>query len=197
MSVLLVVAGPSGTGKGSVIRRLRADDPGLWFSVSATDRGPRPGEVDGADYLFVSTEDFERMRDAGDFLEWFEVFGDLKGTPRGPIEEHLAAGDDVVVEVDVKGALAIRDAFPAAFLVFVKPPSREVQRDRLHARAQEEADRSGTRIDPDVLGRRLAEADAEEALADQFDAVVVNDDLDRAVAELIALLEARREGRSG
>ncbi|MDT4947135.1 MAG: guanylate kinase [Pseudonocardiales bacterium] len=197
MSVLLVVAGPSGVGKGSVIRRLRAADPGLWFSVSATDRGPRPGEVDGADYVFVSTEEFERMRDAGDFLEWFEVFGDLKGTPRGPIEEHLAAGDDVVVEVDVQGALAIRDAFPDALLVFVKPPSRDVQRDRLHARAQEEADRSGTPFDPEVLRRRLVEADAEEALADRFDAVVVNDDLDRALAELTGLLEARREGRSG
>ena len=137
------------------------------------------------------------MRDDGAFLEWFEVFGDLKGTPRAPIDEHLAAGDDVVVEVDVQGALAIRDSFPDAFLVFVRPPSREVQRDRLHARAQEEASRSGTPSAPEVLERRLEEADAEEALADQFDAVVVNDDLDRALAELSGLLEARREGRSG
>jgi guanylate kinase len=197
VSVLLVVAGPSGTGKGSVIRRLRAADPGLWFSVSATDRDPRPDEVDGEDYLFVSTDEFERMRDDEAFLEWFEVFGDLKGTPRAPIEEHLGAGEDVVVEVDVQGALAIREAFPNAFLVFVRPPSRAVQRDRLLARAEEEASRSGMPSDPSDLERRLEEADAEEGLADQFDAVVVNDDLDRALGELTGLLEARRESGSG
>ena len=197
MSVLLVVAGPSGTGKGSLIRRLRAADPNLWFSVSATNRGRRADEVDGEDYLFLSTDEFERMRDAGDFLEWFEVFGDLKGTPRGPIDEHLSAGDDVVVEVDVQGALAIRDSFPDAFLVFVKPRPVRFSATACTRGRRREASRSGTPVDAEVLRRRLVEADAEEALADQFDAVVVNDDLDRALAELSGLLEARREGRSG
>ena len=184
MSVLLVIAGPSGVGKGTIVRRLLERRPDLWFSVSATDRSPRPGEEHGRDYEFVSSDEFERIRDAGGFLEWFEVFGDLKGTPRAPIEEHLAAGDDVLIEVDVNGALAIRDAFPDVLLVFVKPPSREVQRRRLLER--------DPNADTDELERRLAEADAEEALGATFDVQVINDDLDRVVDEIEALLDARR-----
>jgi len=152
--------------------------------VSATTRSPRPGEVDGRDYHFVTREGFERTRDAGGFLESFEVFGDLKGTPRGPIEERLTEGRDVVLELDVQGAMAVRAAFPSALLVFVRPPSRAVQRRRLQ-------DRDGD-ADPAALERRLAEAEREEALAPRFDAVVVNDDLDRAVEEVAAILEARR-----
>jgi len=152
--------------------------------VSATDREPRPDEVDGRDYRFVSRDTFEQMRDDNGFLEWFEVYGDLKGTPRGPIEEHLAAGDDVLVEVDVQGALAIREQLPDAVVVFVKAPSRAVQRQRLLDR--------GASADPGSLERRLDQADAEERLADQFDAVVVNDDVGHAVDEIIQLLNERR-----
>jgi len=149
--------------------------------VSYTNRAPRPDEVDGRDYHFISTEEFERIRDEGGFLEWFEVYGDLKGTPRVPIEEHLAAGDDVLVEIDVQGALAIRDRLPDAYVVFVKAPSRDTQRARLRER-----DAGGT------SDARLSKAEAEEQLADRFDAVVVNDDVDRAVGEVVGLLEARR-----
>jgi guanylate kinase len=124
------------------------------------------------------------MRDRGGFLEWFEVYGDLKGTPRDPIEEHLAAGDDVLVEVDVQGAFAIREQLPDAFLVFIKAPSRATQRQRLLER--------DAAADPASLERRLDQTDAEERLADQFDDVVVNDDVDRAVDTIIELLEARR-----
>lgn len=184
MSLLVVIAGPSGVGKGTIVRGLLEHEPDLWFSVSATDRPRRADEVDGRDYLYVTREEFERIREQGGFLEWFEVFGDLKGTPSAPIEEHLSAGSDVLVEVDVQGALAIRDAYPDALLVFVKPPSREVQRERLLGR--------DPGADPAVLEARLAEADAEEALASQFDAVVLNDDLERAVSEIAALLSARR-----
>lgn len=184
MSVLLVVAGPSGVGKGTILRRLLAEEPDLWFSVSLTDRPPRSDEVDGRDYCFVSREEFERIRGEGGFLEWFEVFGDLKGTPRGPIEERLAAGGDVLLEIDVQGALAVRAQMPDALLVFVRPPSREVQRERLTGR-DPDADAAG-------LETRLAQADAEEAEAEHFDAVVVNDDLDRAVAEIRAFLAQRR-----
>ncbi len=152
--------------------------------MSATDREPRPDEVDGRDYRFVSRDTFEQMRDDNGFLEWFEVYGDLKGTPRGPIEEHLAAGDDVLVEVDVQGALAIREQLPDAVVVFVKAPSRAVQRQRLLDR--------GASADPGSLERRLDQADAEERLADQFDAVVVNDDVGHAVDEIIQLLNERR-----
>jgi len=152
--------------------------------VSATDRARRPDEVDGRDYHFVSRDAFEALRDRGGFLEWFEVYGDLKGTPRDPIEEHLAAGDDVLVEVDVQGALAIREQLPDAFIVFVKAPSRAEQRQRLLDR--------GAAADPTSLERRLDQTAAEERLADRFDAVVVNDNIDRAVDTILELLEARR-----
>jgi guanylate kinase len=157
--------------------------------VSATNRPPRPDEVDGRDYRFLTTPEFETLRDAGGLLEWFEVYGDLKGTPRAPIEEHLAAGDDVLVEVDVHGARAIQDALPDAHVAFVRPPSRAAQIQRLQTR-----DPSAS---AETIARRLAEADAEEAHADDFDTVVVNDDVDRAVAELEAILARRRAGDTG
>jgi guanylate kinase len=157
--------------------------------VSANTRKPREGEVDGRDYLFMSQEEFRSLEAAGGFLESFRVYDDLKGTPRAPVEAHLAAGDDVLLELDVQGALAVQAAFPAALLVFVRPPSREVQRERLLARPD-------THADPEALVRRLAQADEEEALAGRFDAVVVNDDLDRAVGEVAAILERRRRGGS-
>jgi len=183
--VLVVLAGPSGVGKGSIVRGLLARDPNLWFSVSMNTRVKRPGEHDGVDYWFVSRADFERIRDAGGFLEWFEVYDDLKGTPRAPIDEHLAAGDDVLLELDVQGARAVKSAYPDALLVFVKPPSRAEQRERLFARDPE--------ADPDALERRLDQAEAEEREATDFDAIVVNDDLDRAITEVAAILQARRE----
>jgi len=152
--------------------------------VSLTDRQPRPGEVEGRDYHFVTTAEFERMRDAGELLEWFEVYGDLKGTPRSPIEQRLHDGSDVLVEVDVNGALEVQRSFPDALLVFIKPPSREIQRERLLAR--------DPGADPAALEARLSEAEAEEARAGSFDAVVVNDELQRAVDEIAALLGDRR-----
>lgn len=139
------------------------------------------------DYLFIDRDEFERLRDAGGFLEWFDVYGDLKGTPRAPVEEHLGAGDDVLLEVDVQGALAVKENYPDAVLVFIRAPSREEQRRRLVARRQD---------DPEAIERRLAQADAEEALADRFDAVVVNDDPDRAAGEVAAILSAYREART-
>jgi len=152
--------------------------------VSATNRARRADEVEGRDYHFLTTDEFESLRDAGGLLEWFEVYGDLKGTPRAPIEAHLAAGEDVLVEVDVRGAHAIQEALPDAYVVFVRPPSRAVQQARLRARDPGASDAT--------LARRLEEADAEEARADEFDAVLVNDDLDRAARELQAILADRR-----
>lgn len=178
-----MVAGPSGVGKGTIVRKLLARDRRLWLSVSATTRARKEGEVAGRDYLFVDRSDFGRRCDRGEFLEWFDVYGDLYGTPRAPVEEHLAAGDDVVLEIDVQGALAVKEAFPDAVLVFVKAPSRDEQRRRLLARGRE---------DPAVMERRLARAAAEETAADRFDHVVVNDDVDRAVAEVAAILAGHR-----
>ncbi|MBM3672488.1 MAG: guanylate kinase [Actinobacteria bacterium] len=184
MSVLLVIAGPSGVGKGTIVRRLLERNPEMWLSISATTRKSRSGEEHGREYWFLSPEEFEQQRDAGQFLESFNVFDAKYGTPRGPVEERLAAGQDVVFEIDVKGAQAIKAAYPEALTIFIKPPSREVLRKRLHDRDPS--------ADADELDRRLAEADAEEALATAFDHTVVNDDLDRAVEEVQAAVDAAR-----
>jgi guanylate kinase len=184
--VLVVLAGTSGAGKGTIGRRLREADPHLQWSVSWTTRSPRSGEQPGVDYHFKSREEFEALRDAGGLLEWFPVYDDLYGTPRAFVDDALAAGYDVLLELDVQGALAVRDALPQALLVFVRAPSREEQRRRLVARGTD---------DPDAIERRLAQAEAEEKIArETFDAVVVNDDVDRATAELAAIVEARRDG---
>ena len=184
--VLLVLAGTSGAGKGTLGRRLREREPDLQWSVSWTTRDPRPDETPGVDYHFVSREAFEELRDAGGFLEWFEVYGDLKGTPKQFVADALAAGHDVMLEVDVNGALAVREKIPEALLVFVRAPSREEQRRRLEARGGD---------GPEAMERRLARAESEEQVArDRFDAVIVNDDVERAAGELAAIVEARRSG---
>jgi guanylate kinase len=177
--VLFVLSGPSGVGKGTVSKRLQSTVPDLWLSVSWTTRPPRPGEVDGVDYRFVTKEEFEAERDAGGFYEWFEVFGDLKGTPRRPVEERLAAGWDVLLEIDVQGALKVKGLEGQAVLIFLMPPSLADLRARLQGR--------GTETDTQVA-RRLSEADREIARADEFDHVVVNDDLERVVAEVAGIL---------
>ncbi|MDQ1467836.1 MAG: guanylate kinase [Actinomycetota bacterium] len=181
--VLLVIAGPSGAGKGTIVSLLKEREPSLRWSVSWTTRAPREGEVDDLDYHFATREEFERLRDADGFLEWFDVYGDLKGTPDAPVRKHLAEGHDVLLEVDVKGALAVRRKYPDAMLVFVRPPSREEQRARLERRGQDA---------PEKIERRLAAAAAEEQEAVHFDHVVENDDVERAVAEVAAILARRR-----
>ncbi len=184
--VLVVLAGTSGAGKGTIGRRLRQLYPDLRWSVSWTTRAPRPDEVEGVDYHFVSRKEFERLRDEGGFLESFEVYGDLKGTPRQFVVDALAGGHDVLLELDVHGALAAREALPHALLVFVRAPSREEQRRRIEERGAD---------DPEAVERRLARAEAEERIAgEQFDAVIVNDDVGRATAELAAIVEGRRSG---
>lgn len=182
--MLIVVAGPSGVGKGTVIRELLATDPRLWLSVSATTRPLRPGEHHGREYWFLTADEFADRAAAGEFLEEFAVYDARYGTPRGPIDEHLATGDDVVLELDVQGARAVREAFPDALLVFVAPPSREVQRRRLLGR-DPDADRA-------ALERRLDQAEAEERQAADFDEIVVNDDLSETVQVVAGILQARR-----
>ena len=177
--MLFVLSGPSGVGKGTVSKRLRSTVPNLWLSVSWTTRDPRPDEVDGVDYVFVTKEQFEAERDSGGFYEWFEVFGDLKGTPRRPVEQRLDAGWDVLLEIDVQGALKIKGLEESAVLIFLMPPSSEELRRRLVSRGTES---------PEALDRRLAAAAAEEARAPDFDHVVVNDDLERVVTEVAGIL---------
>ncbi len=175
---LYVVAGPSGAGKTTVIKKA-LEEVEVRLSVSATTRAPRPGEVDGRDYLFLSEEEFERLEEAGEFLEWEEVYGHRYGTPRGPVEEAIAGGEDVLLEIDVKGALAVERLVPGARLVFIMPPSSDDLKDRLEGRAD-----GKTEID-----RRLEVAPWElEVGARDFDEVIVNDDLEEAAARLAGVL---------
>jgi len=187
--VLLVLAGTSGAGKGTVGARVRAIDPRLRWSVSWTTRARRPDEVADLDYHYVDRAEFERLRDAGGFLEWFEVYGDLKGTPKQFVVDELAAGHAVMLEIDVQGALAVKKTLPEALLIFVRAPSRAEQRRRLEARGTD---------DPAAVERRLARADDEERIGDQsFDHVVVNDDVERAAQEIAGIVETRRSSGAG
>lgn len=181
----MVLVGPSGVGKSSVVRELRLLYPDLWFSVSATTRARRPGEVDGLDYHFVDDDEFDRMIDAGELLEWAQIHGGThrSGTPRGPIEERIAAGRPALVELDLQGARAVRAALSEALLVFIAPPSWDVLVERLKKRGTES---------PDVVERRLQSAKEELAARDEFDVEVVNDDVRRAAEHLLTLLVGTR-----
>ena len=161
-------------------------EPELWLSVSATTRTPRPGEVDGRDYVFLEPSAFEKWEEHGEFVESATVYGRRYGTPRRALEDRLAAGDDVLLEIDIQGALTVKAAFPEAVLVFLRPPNRQVQGERLEGRAAD---------DPTEIALRLAEAEAEEAMAARFDHVVVNDELETAVAEVAAILAGHRTPR--
>ncbi|AUS77551.1 guanylate kinase [Actinoalloteichus sp. AHMU CJ021] len=178
---LVVLAGPSGVGKSSVVGRLRELLPDLWFSVSATTRQPRPGEVDGRDYHFVGPDRFDEMIEHGDLLEWAEIHGGThrSGTPRQPVEDRVASGRPALVELDLQGARSLRAVLPEALLVFVAPPSWEVLVERLVGRGTES---------PEVVERRLATARAELAARSEFDVVVVNEDVNSAAERLLALL---------
>lgn len=175
------MAGPSGVGKSSVVRELRAQYPELWFSVSATTREQRPGEQDGVDYRFVTPAEFDRMIAGGELLEWADIHRGThrSGTPRAPIEERLAAGLPALVEVDLQGARELRRTMPEAFLVFLCPPSWEALVERLVGRGTES---------PEIVERRLRTAREELAAQDEFDAVVVNTDVKSAAAELLTLV---------
>jgi guanylate kinase len=178
-SRLTVLSGPSGVGKGSVVAQIRRSHPEVWLSVSATTRAPRPGEVDGVQYHFVDRAEFERMVAAGAMLEWAEYAGNLYGTPRGPVEERLAAGTYALLEIELQGARQVRRAMPEARLVFLAPPSREELARRLVGRGTE---------DEAAIARRLGAAEVEMAAACEFDAVLVNDTVTHAAEELVRLL---------
>ncbi len=176
-----MLSGPSAVGKSTVVRCLRDRVPDLYFSVSATTRAPRPGEADGVDYHFVSPERFQRLIDEGALLEWADIHGGLhrSGTPAQPVRDATRAGRPVLIEVDLAGARAIKRAMPEALTVFLAPPSWAALEARLTGRGTES---------PDVMARRLATAQEELAAQRDFDAVVVNSELESACEELIALL---------
>ncbi|MGA9870575.1 MAG: guanylate kinase [Rhodococcus sp. (in: high G+C Gram-positive bacteria)] len=178
---LIVLAGPSGVGKSSVVRLVRRVLPELWFSVSVTTRDPRPGEVDGEDYHFVTSGEFDRMIEAGELLEWASVHSGLhrSGTPSAPVEQALEQGKPVLLELDLAGARAVRVAKPEAQLVFMAPPTWEDLVQRLTSRATEETA---------ATERRLETAKVELAAQDEFDTVIVNTDVDHSCEELVSLL---------
>jgi guanylate kinase len=183
--ILLVVAGPSGVGKGTLIRGLRERHDGIEWSVSCTTRKPRPGEVDGEDYHFVSREEFLRMAREDELLEWAVVHeSDFYGTPRQPVEEALAAGRDMVIEIDYQGARSMRAALPEAVLVFVAPPSIQALRERLTGRNTE---------DDDAVQRRLRSAQTEFEHIGMFQHLIVNDVLDEAIGALESVFLAERQ----
>lgn len=172
---LIVLAGPSGVGKGTLLNALRHDYPALALSVSATTRHPRPGEVDGKHYYFLSREAFQALVDAGEFLEWAEFAGNYYGTPRQPVLEQLRQGKTVILEIELEGARQVRQTFPEACQIFILPPSLEVLRQRLQSRSQDS---------PEAIQRRLDRSQEELAAADEFDVQIINDDLTIALNHL-------------
>ncbi len=181
MSKVFVITGPSGVGKGTLIKRLLAACPNLELSISATTRPPRAGEVDGRDYHFLSQEAFEERIDAGDFLEFASYSGNRYGTLRSEVVRRLDAGHSVVLEIEVQGAQQVRAAQEDSIQIFISPPDPTVLRERLSGRGTDSAE---------AIDRRLETAEIEIASQGDFDYRVVNDDLDTAVGELIGIVRA-------
>jgi guanylate kinase len=180
-AALVVLSGPSGVGKSTVVKALRAEHPEVWLSVSATTRFPRPGETHGVHYRFVSREEFAELVESGGLLEWAEFAGNLYGTPRQPVLDNLAAGRPVVLEIDLQGARQVRALMPAAKLVFLAPPSWDELVRRLTGRGTEDAA---------VVERRLAVARDEMAAEPEFDVTLVNTSVPEVVGQLVALAVA-------
>ena len=180
---LVIVSGPSGVGKGSLVREVMLRDPLTRFSVSATTRAPRPGEEDGKSYYFLTNEEFLLRRAQREFLEWAQVFGNYYGTLHSEVDRLLGAGFNVLLDIDTQGAASVRQLRPEAVSVFIMPPSMEELKRRIIRRGTET---------PDVLEFRLSRAESEMALAPNYDYIIVNDDLETAAGELLDIIAASR-----
>jgi guanylate kinase len=176
---LIVLTGPSGVGKGTLLRSLLKRHPELYLSVSVTTRQPRPSEVDGKHYYFVSRDKFEQMVTAGELLEWAEYAGNYYGTPRLAVEQKIQLGQSVILEIEVVGARKIHKTFPTALRIFILPPTLAELEQRIRGRGQDSED---------AIARRLSCAKAEIDAADEFDLQIVNDNLEKALLSIEAAI---------
>ena len=181
--LLIVISGASGTGKGTVCKKLLADLPKIAYSISATTRNPRPGEIDGKEYYFLSVAEFKSWISEEKFLEYAEVYGNFYGTPLNKIEERLSRGEDILLEIDVQGALNVKKKCPEGVYIFLVPPSLNELKNRIEGRGTE---------NPESLARRLKNAVAEIKIGLEYDYVVVNDDINAAAEQIKAILTAER-----
>jgi len=186
MSTVFIISAPSGSGKSTLVARLLAWDPSLFFSISYTTRAPRGHEVNGQQYHFISREEFIAMRERGEFLEWAPVIGNFYGTHRKVVEEAMALGRDVVLDIDVQGARQLREKIPDAVSIFILAPSREELAKRLRARSEDSEEE---------IERRLAAAAGEIRDYRQYDYILVNDNVDEASDRLCAIVKAERMRR--
>lgn len=179
--LLVVLSGPSGVGKNTLLNEVLGRAPGIRYSISATTRPPRPGERDGVNYFFMSKEEFFRRVQQGELLEWAEVYGHFYGTPRSYVEENLSRGVNVALDIDIQGARQIRKTMPEGVFVFLLPPSWEALVERIRKRGQDSQE---------AIERRLDAARHEVLAVSDYDYVILNDDLDRAANELLAIVTA-------
>ncbi len=179
LAPLVVVSGPSGVGKSTVVRAVLRENPHIWLSVSVTTRSPRPGETEGVDYFFLSNAEFDELITSGGLLEWAEYAGNRYGTPAQPVHDKRQAGHPVILEIEVKGAREVREAAQDAYLVFIAPPDQATLKARLTGRGTE---------DSTDLTTRLAIAETELAAASEFDLVLVNADVSECASDLVALV---------
>lgn len=181
--LLIVISGPSGAGKGTLCNLIKKEFPNIYYSISATTRSPRQGERHGVDYLFMSKEEFLELRDANGFLEWAEVYGNYYGTPRSKVEENIAQGRDVILEIDIQGALHVKKQYPEGVFIFIVPPSIKELKRRIETRGQDS---------PEDISKRLKSAHTELAYVSEYDYVIVNDKIEAAIAKLKSIIIAEK-----
>ena len=178
--ILIVVSGFSGAGKGTLMKKLMQDYDNYALSISATTRQPRVGEEDGREYFFITKEEFEKMIARDELIEYARYVENYYGTPKQYVMEQLEAGKDVILEIEIQGALKVKEKYPDTLLMFVTPPSAQVLKDRLVGRGTDA---------PEVIESRIAKAEFELSFADKFDVVIVNDELEKAVAETLKIIQ--------